>query len=172
MINNSITLKQIIAPIADDIKIFQQEFDNALKSDVRLINSVSKYMIRNRGKNIRPILTILSARLCGEPTINTYRAASMMELLHVATLIHDDVVDDAKLRRGKPTINQMWKNKISVLMGDFILSKALINMIGIKDFDALEIISNTAEKLSAGEILQIEKSDSKLFTFPSSVYLR
>ena len=131
MINNSITLKQIIAPIADDIKIFQQEFDNALKSDVRLINSVSKYMIRNRGKNIRPILTILSARLCGEPTINTYRAASMMELLHVATLIHDDVVDDAKLRRGKPTINQMWKNKISVLMGDFILSKALINMIGI-----------------------------------------
>ena len=164
MINNSITLKQIIAPIVDDIKIFQQEFDNALKSDVRLINSVSKYMIRNRGKNIRPILTILSARLCGEPTINTYRAASMMELLHVATLIHDDVVDDAKLRRGKPTINQMWKNKISVLMGDFILSKALINMIGIKDFDALEVISNTAEKLSAGEILQIEKSITKSMT--------
>ena len=151
-----ITLKKITAPILDDIKIFQQEFENALKSEVRLINSISKYMIRNRGKNIRPILTILSARLCGEPTFNSYRAAAMMELLHIATLIHDDVVDDATLRRGRPSINQVWKNKISVLMGDFILSKALINMIGIKDFDALEQISNTAEKLSAGEILQIE----------------
>jgi len=159
-----VTLKQITAPIIDDIKIFQQEFENALKSEVRLINSISKYMIRNRGKNIRPILTILSARLCGEPTLNSYRAAAMMELLHIATLIHDDVVDDATMRRGKPSINQVWKNKISVLMGDFILSKALINMIGIKDFDALERISSTAEKLSAGEILQIEKSITKSMT--------
>tara|TARA_B100001093_G_scaffold235663_1_gene225893 strand:+ start:65 stop:1054 length:990 start_codon:yes stop_codon:yes gene_type:complete len=153
-----ITLKQISQPILEDIKIFQQEFENALNSEVRLINSISKYMIRNKGKNIRPILTILSARLCGEPTINSYRAAAMMELLHIATLIHDDVVDDATLRRGRPSINRVWKNKISVLMGDFILSKALINMIGLKDFDALEQISSTAEKLSAGEILQIEKS--------------
>ena len=159
-----VTLKQITAPIMDDIKIFQQEFENALKSEVRLINSISKYMIRNRGKKIRPILTILSARLCGEPTLNSYRAAAMMELLHMATLIHDDVVDDATIRRGKPSINQVWKNKISVLMGDFILSKALINMIGIKDFDALEQISNTAEKLSAGEILQIEKNITKSMT--------
>ena len=159
-----VTLKQITAPILEDIKIFQQEFENALKSEVRLINSISKYMIRNRGKNIRPILTILSARLCGEPTLNSYRAAAMMELLHVATLIHDDVVDDATLRRGKPSINKVWKNKISVLMGDFILSKALINMIGIKDFDALEQISSTAEKLSAGEILQIEKSITRTMT--------
>lgn len=159
-----ITLKQITAPILDDLKIFQQEFDNALKSEVRLINSISKYMIRNRGKNIRPILTILSARLCGEPTLNSYRAAAMMELLHIATLIHDDVVDDATMRRGKPSINQVWKNKISVLMGDFILSKALINMVGIRDFDALEQISSTAEKLSAGELLQIEKSITKSMT--------
>jgi len=159
-----VTLKQITAPILDDIKIFQQEFENALKSEVRLINSITKYMIRNRGKNIRPILTILSARLCGEPTLNSYRAAAMMELLHIATLIHDDVVDDATMRRGIPSINQVWKNKISVLMGDFILSKALINMIGIKDFDALEQISITAEKLSAGEILQIEKSITKSMT--------
>jgi len=153
-----ITLKQISQPILEDIKIFQEEFENALNSEVRLINSISKYMIRNKGKNIRPILTILSARLCGEPTINSYRAAAMMELLHIATLIHDDVVDDATLRRGRPSINRVWKNKLSVLMGDFILSKALINMIGLKDFDALEQISSTAEKLSAGEILQIEKS--------------
>ena len=159
-----ITLKEITKPIIEDIKIFQQEFENALNSEVRLINSISKYMIKNRGKNIRPILTILSTRLCGEPTINSYRAAAMMELLHIATLIHDDVVDDATLRRGRPSINRVWKNKISVLMGDFILSKALINMIGLKDFDALEQISSTAEKLSAGEILQIEKSITRSMT--------
>jgi octaprenyl-diphosphate synthase len=153
-----LNLKNITSSIAEDIKIFQIEFDRALSSDVTLINTISKYMVRNRGKNIRPILTILSARLIEEPNQNTYRAAAMMELLHVATLIHDDVVDDATKRRGKPSINRIWKNKISVLMGDFILSKALINMIGIRDFDALEKISNTAEKLSAGEILQLEKS--------------
>ncbi len=158
------TLKEITAPILDDIKIFQDEFENALKSEVRLINSISKYMIRNKGKNIRPILTILSARLCGEPTLNSYKAAAMMELLHLATLIHDDVVDEATLRRGKPSVNRVWKNKLSVLMGDFILSKALINMIGLKDFEALEQISSTAEKLSAGEILQIEKSITRSMT--------
>lgn len=159
-----ITLKQITQPIIEDVKIFQKEFENALNSEVRLINTISKYMIKNKGKNIRPILTILSARLCGEPTINSYRAAAMMELLHIATLIHDDVVDDATLRRGRPSINRVWKNKLSVLMGDFILSKALINMIGLKDFDALEQISSTAEKLSAGEILQIEKSITRSMT--------
>ena len=158
------TLREITAPILNDIKIFQDEFENALESEVRLINSISKYMIRNKGKNIRPILTILSARLCGEPTLNSYKAAAMMELLHVATLIHDDVVDEATLRRGKPSVNRVWKNKLSVLMGDFILSKALINMIQIKDFDALERISNTAEMLSAGEILQIEKSITRSMT--------
>lgn len=159
-----ITLKQITSPILEDIKIFQKEFENALDSEVRLINSISKYMIRNKGKNIRPILTILSARLCGEPTLNSYKAAAMMELLHVATLIHDDVVDDATLRRGKPSVNRVWKNKLSILMGDFILSKALINMVGLRDFDALEQISITAEKLSAGEILQIEKSITRSMT--------
>ena len=159
-----ITLKQITSPILEDIKIFQKEFENALDSEVRLINSISKYMIRNKGKNIRPILTILSSRLCGKPTLNSYKAAAMMELLHVATLIHDDVVDDATLRRGKPSVNRVWKNKLSILMGDFILSKALINMVGLRDFDALEQISITAEKLSAGEILQIEKSITRSMT--------
>jgi len=157
-------LKKITSSITNDIKLFQNEFDRALNSDVTLINTISKYMIRNRGKNIRPILTILCSRVCGEPSENTYRAAAMMELLHVATLIHDDVVDDATMRRGKPSINRIWKNKISILMGDFILSKALINMVGIKDFDALEKISKTAEKLSAGEILQLEKSITRSMT--------
>ena len=155
---NNYSLDKIVTPIIEDLKTFEIEFERSIESDVRLINSITKYMMRNKGKNIRPSLTLLSAKLCGEPTINTYRAAAMMELLHIATLIHDDVVDDATLRRGLPSLNFVWKNKLAVLMGDFLLSKALINMIRLKDFDALEIISITAEKLSAGEILQIEKS--------------
>ena len=162
------SLKEITKPILDDLNNYQIEFKNALSSEVKLINSISSYLVKNRGKNIRPILTLLSARLCGSPKKHTYKAAAMMELLHVATLIHDDIVDDAKLRRGRPSVKQIWKNKISVLMGDFILSKALINMVGLKNFDALELISNTAEKLSAGEIMQIEKSLTR--NMPKDVY--
>ena len=162
------SLKKITAPILEDIEIFQAKFKAALTSEVKMINSISNYLVKNRGKAIRPILTLLCARICGNPTKNTYKAAAMMELLHVATLIHDDIVDDAKMRRGKPSIKRIWKNKISVLMGDFILSKALINMVGLKDFDALELISNTAEKLSAGEIMQIEKSLTR--NMPKNVY--
>jgi len=158
------SLKKITAPILEDIEIFQAKFKAALTSEVKMINSISNYLVKNRGKAIRPILTLLCARICGNPTKNTYKAAAMMELLHVATLIHDDIVDDAKMRRGKPSVKRIWKNKISVLMGDFILSKALINMAGLKDFDALDLISNTAEKLSAGEIMQIEKSITRNMT--------
>ena len=157
-------LDKIITPIAGDILQYEKEFKSALESEVKLINSVSNYLIKNKGKSFRPILTLLCSRLCGQPTINTYKAAAMMELLHVATLIHDDIVDDAKIRRGKPSIKQIWKNKISVLMGDYILSKALINMVSLKDFEALDLISKTAEKLSAGEILQMEKSITRNMT--------
>ena len=158
------TLDKIITPIAGDLLQYEKEFKTALDSEVKLINSVSNYLIKNKGKSFRPILTLLCSRLCGQPTINTYKAAAMMELLHVATLIHDDIVDDAKTRRGKPSIKQIWKNKISVLMGDYILSKALINMVSLKDFEALDLISKTAEKLSAGEILQMEKSITRNMT--------
>ena len=154
-------LKYITEPIFDDIRLFEKEFRNALRSEVRMINMIGKYILRHKGKHIRPILTILSSRLCGQPTLNSYKAAAMIELLHVATLIHDDVVDDANQRRGFPSINRMWKNKVAVLMGDFIFSKTLINMIVLKDFSALELIASTAEKLAAGEILQIEKSLTK-----------
>ena len=157
-------LDKIITPIAGDLIQYEKEFKAALDSEVKLINSVSNYLIKNKGKSFRPILTLLCSRLCGQPTINTYKAAAMMELLHVATLIHDDIVDDAKTRRGKPSIKQIWKNKISVLMGDYILSKALINMVSLKDFEALDLISKTAEKLSAGEILQMEKSITRNMT--------
>ena len=162
------TLEKIKQPIAKDMIQFQSEFKLALNSEVKMINSISGYLVKNRGKTIRPILTLLCSRLCGNPTTFSYKAAAMMELLHVATLIHDDIVDDAKMRRGKPSIKQIWKNKVSVLMGDFILSKALINMVNLRNFDALDLISQTAEKLSAGEIMQIEKSLTR--TMPKEVY--
>ena len=161
-------LEIIKAPIKEDLTYFENEFKQALNSDVKLINSISGFLVKNRGKRIRPILTLLCARLCDTPSKYSYKAAAMMELLHVATLIHDDIVDDAKMRRGKPSIKQVWKNKISVLMGDFILSKALINMVNLKNFDALDLISQTAEKLSAGEIMQIEKSLTR--NMPKEVY--
>ena len=158
------TLKHITDPIFDDIKLFEKEFRNALHSEVRLINLVGKYILRHKGKHIRPVLTILASRVCGQPTLNSYRAAAMIELLHIATLIHDDVIDEAEKRRGFPSINRVWKNKIAVLMGDFILSKTLINMVGLKDFSALQLIADTAEKLASGEILQIEKSLTRSMT--------
>ena len=108
------SLKRITRPIFDDIKLFEEEFKNALHSEVRLINMIGKYIIHHKGKHIRPILTILSSRVCGQPTLNSYRAAAMIELLHIATLIHDDVVDEAEKRRGFPSINRVWKNKIAV----------------------------------------------------------
>ena len=160
---NSI-LTKISAPIKNELKLFQQEFTSALNSDVKLINTVSKYIIQRRGKRFRPILTILSAHLCGTPNQNTYRAAAVMELLHIATLIHDDIVDDAQYRRGWPSINKVWKNKISLLMGDYVLSKSLIYMVKMKNFKILETIGRTAEDLSSGELLQVEKSINKKMT--------
>ena len=158
------SLQHITEPIFDDIKLFEEEFRNALRSEVRLINIIGKYILRHKGKHIRPVLTILASRVCGQPTLNSYRAAALIEMLHIATLIHDDVVDEAEKRRGFLPINRIWKNKIAVLMGDFMLSKALINMVGLRDFSALQLIADTAEKLSAGEILQIEKSLTKSMT--------
>ena len=158
------SLRLITEPIFDDIKLFEKEFRDALSSEVRLINLVGKYIIRHKGKHIRPILTLLASRVCGQPNLNSYKAAAMIELLHIATLIHDDVVDEAEKRRGFLSINRIWKNKISILMGDFIFSKALIKMVGLKDFAALQLIADTAEKLAAGEILQIEKSLTRSMT--------
>ena len=158
MLNKFNELNQIVKPIKKDMAVFEKEFKKSISSDINLINLIGKYITRHKGKFFRPILTILSSRLCGKPSQNTYRAAAMFELLHIATLAHDDVVDDAKKRRGFFSLNRVWKNKLSILMGDFILSRTLINMVRLKDFIALELIASTAEKLAAGEILQIEKS--------------
>ena len=154
----------LTAPIEEYLIRFKEVYQESLKSDIKLINTVIRYISRKKGKQLRPYLCLLSARLCGEPTENTFRAAALIEMIHVATLIHDDVVDDAELRRGWPSINRVWKNKLSILIGDFMFSKALTNMIHLKDFDALQILSSTAERLSQGEIQQIEKAIKKNMT--------
>lgn len=153
-----VRLSDIVAPILDDLKLFQNEFENALRSEVRLVNTMVRYILRSRGKNLRPILTILSARLVGQPTLNSLKAAALVEIIHIATLIHDDVVDDSNLRRNWPSIRRAFNNKKAVLIGDYFLSKALSNMINLKDFRALESLSQAAERLSSGEILQMEKA--------------
>jgi len=149
-------LKEISHVIKKDIRLFEKEFDDALCSEVKLIQTISRFLIKQKGKRIRPILTILAARICGEPTENSYKAAAMIELLHIATLIHDDVVDGAVKRRGWFSINRIWGNKLAVLLGDFVLSKSLIYMVKLKDFDILDAISKTAELMSSGEILQLD----------------
>ena len=153
-----VTLSQIAAPILEDLKLFQREFENALKSEVRLVNTMVRYILHNRGKHLRPILTILSARLCGQANLDSFRAASLVEILHIATLLHDDVVDESDLRRSWPSIRRVFNNKKAVLIGDYFLSKALSNMVGLRNFRALEALSETAERLSSGEILQLEKA--------------
>ena len=154
----------VSSPISENLIRFEAVYRESLHSDVKLINTIIRYISRKKGKQLRPRLCLLSAGLCGEPTENTYRAAALIEMIHVATLIHDDVVDDANLRRGWPSINRVWKNKLSILVGDFMFSKALTNMIHLKDFDALDILSSTAERLSQGEIQQIEKAIKKNMT--------
>ena len=154
----------VTSPIRENLIRFEAVYRESLHSDIKLINTIIRYISRKKGKQLRPRLCLLAAGLCGEPTENTYRAAALIEMIHVATLIHDDVVDDANLRRGWPSINRVWKNKLSILVGDFMFSKALTNMIHLKDFDALDILSSTAERLSQGEIQQIEKAIKKNMT--------
>ena len=154
----------VTSPIRENLIRFEAVYRESLHSDVKLINTIIRYISRKKGKQLRPRLCLLSAGLCGEPNENTYRAAALIEMIHVATLIHDDVVDDSNLRRGWPSINRVWKNKLSILVGDFMFSKALTNMIHLKDFDALDILSSTAERLSQGEIQQIEKAIKKNMT--------
>lgn len=151
-------LKGLTKPVQKELKLFEIEFEKVLRSDVFLINTITRYILSQKSKRIRPILLMLCAKLCGEPNEYSYLAATLIEVLHTATLIHDDIVDDADTRRGLPSINAIWKNKISVLLGDYLFSKSLINMVRLKDFEALELLSKTSEMLSSGEILQIEKS--------------
>lgn len=151
-------LKDIIAPIKEDLAAFEREFKHMLRSDIFLVDQVVRYLVSRRGKRLRPILVLLVSRLNGKPpTEKRLKAAAILELLHTATLVHDDVVDDSYHRRGIPSINSIWKNKVSVLMGDYLFSKSLLAMLHIGDNKAFEIISHTAERMSQGELLQLER---------------
>ncbi|MFQ5627674.1 MAG: polyprenyl synthetase family protein [bacterium] len=152
-------LSEITAPIKDDLNAFEKQFANLLKSDVFLIDKVISYFVARRGKRLRPILSLLVSRLNGNaPTSKRYNAAAIVELMHTASLLHDDVVDDSYKRRGFPSINAIWKNKVSVLTGDYLFSKVLVAMFDIRDFHAYDIVSSTAQRMSQGELLQLERS--------------
>lgn len=151
-------LDQIKAPIAKEMADFEDKFRLSMKSDVALLDRITHYIVKRKGKQIRPMFVFLSAQALGGVTESTHRGASLIELLHTATLVHDDVVDDAFERRGFFSINALWKNKIAVLVGDYLLSRGLLLAIKNKEFKQLEIVSTAVEQMSEGELLQIEKS--------------
>ena len=151
-------LKKITVPIKNEMELFEKKFKESVSSDVAIVDKIMHYIIKRKGKQIRPIFVFLSAKLFGKISKSCYTAASLIELLHTATLIHDDVVDESNLRRGVFSINAVWKNKIAVLVGDFLLSKGLLLSVKNKEYKMLEIMSNAVEKMSEGELLQMEKS--------------
>jgi octaprenyl-diphosphate synthase len=155
---NSVEL--LSKPVYTELQLFHREFESALSSEVALIGEISRYILKQKSKRIRPILVLLSAKLCGESNPSSIIASCLVEILHTATLIHDDIVDEASIRRGLPSVNAVWKNKVAVLMGDFLFSRALTNMLRIQNFELLNLLSRTSEALSAGEILQLEKSSN------------
>jgi octaprenyl-diphosphate synthase len=153
-----LNLKEIAEPIEHHIGTFDKVFARSIKSKIGLVDLVTKYIIRQKGKKVRPILVLLSAELCGGVNEKSYRGATLVEILHTATLVHDDVVDDADTRRGIASINAVWKNKIAVLMGDYLLSKGLLLSLENDDFQFLKITSTAVRRMSEGEIHQIQKS--------------
>jgi octaprenyl-diphosphate synthase len=152
--------EQIKQPIIKEMELFEQKFYDSMSSKVALLNRITFYIVNRKGKQMRPMFVFLTAKMVSGGTINerTYRGASVIELIHTATLVHDDVVDDSNRRRGFFSINALWKNKIAVLVGDFLLSKGLLLSIDNNDFDLLKIISVAVREMSEGELLQIEKA--------------
>jgi octaprenyl-diphosphate synthase len=154
----AIKLNDIKSPVADELDIFEKKFKQAMKSKVPLLDRVTYYIVQRKGKQLRPIFVLLSAKLFGEISDKTYNAAALVELLHTATLVHDDVVDNSYYRRGFFSVNALWKNKIAVLVGDFLLSKGLLLSIDNNHFDLLKIMSEAVREMSEGELLQMEKA--------------
>jgi octaprenyl-diphosphate synthase len=154
----SLSIKEISAPIAADMSAFEQKFRQSMKSDVMLLDQIMNYIVKRKGKQLRPMFVFLAAGVTGDITESTYRGASLIELLHTATLVHDDVVDDSNYRRGFFSINALWKNKIAVLVGDYLLSRGLLLAIDNQDFKLLQIVSNAVREMSEGELLQMEKA--------------
>lgn len=151
-------LKEIQAPIAQEMMEFEKKFRDSMKSNVQLLDRIMTYIVKRKGKQMRPMFVFLSSGVTGEINESTYRGAALIELLHTATLVHDDVVDDANYRRGFFSINALWKNKIAVLVGDYLLSRGLLLSIEFGDHELLKIVSNAVREMSEGELLQMEKA--------------
>lgn len=163
-----ISLQQIKQPIDREMKEFEKKFRESMRTKVALLDRIMTYIVKRKGKQIRPILVFLSAGVCGEISDKTFRGATLVELLHTATLIHDDVVDDSFERRGFFSLNALWKNKIAVLVGDYLLSRGLLLSVDHDDFDLLKISSTAVKLMSEGELLQLEKSRG--LNFKEDVY--
>lgn len=154
----SLSIKEIQAPIAAEMDAFEGKFRQFMKTKVMLLDTIMNYIVQRKGKQLRPMFVFLSAGVFGKITEETYRGAALIELLHTATLVHDDVVDDSNYRRGFFSVNALWKNKIAVLVGDYLLSKGLLLSIDNGDFEMLKIVSTAVREISEGELLQIEKA--------------
>lgn len=152
-----LSIDEIKKPIAADIDAFEERFKSSMQSSVPLLDRITHYIVKRKGKQIRPMFVFFSASICGGITDATHRGAALVELLHTATLVHDDVVDNSYQRRGFFSINALWKNKIAVLVGDFLLSKGLLLSIENNDFKLLQIVSEAVKQMSEGELLQVEK---------------
>ena len=153
-----LSVKEIKAPVQNEIDIFEEKFKEAMLSSVPMLDKVTHYIVKRKGKQMRPLFIFLMAKMLGEINESTFTSASLIEMLHTATLVHDDVVDDANERRGFFSVNALWKNKIAVLVGDYLLSKGLLLSIDNGEFDLLRIVSNSIREMSEGELLQIEKA--------------
>lgn len=151
-------VEEIKKPIAQEMKLFEQKFYESMQSNVALLDKVTRFIVTTKGKQMRPMFVFLCAKLTGEASEKTFRGASMIELIHTATLVHDDVVDESFKRRNFFSINALWKNKIAVLVGDYLLSKAVLLSTDHKDFDLLAVISRTIREMAEGELLQLEKA--------------
>lgn len=152
------SIKEIQAPILEEMKEFELQFRQSMKSKTVLLDKIMHYIVKRKGKQMRPMFVFLSAKVCGEMTPSAYTAASLIELLHTATLVHDDVVDDSNERRGFFSLNALWKNKIAVLVGDYLLSKGLLLSVEKNEFRLLQLVSDAVREMSEGELLQIEKA--------------
>jgi len=152
------TVEEIKTPINEELEQFEKRFRESMKSKVPLLDKITHYIVKRKGKQMRPMFVFLTAKMLGEVSDDTYNSASLVELLHTATLVHDDVVDDANERRGFFSINALWKNKIAVLVGDYLLSRVLLLSIENKKYRSLEIVARAVREMSEGELLQIEKA--------------
>jgi len=151
-------IKDIKQPVSKEMALFESKFKNSLKTSVPLLDKIMHYIIKRKGKQMRPLFVFLTAKLFNNVNQSTYTAASLIELLHTATLVHDDIIDEANFRRGVFSINALWKNKISVLVGDFLLSRGLLLAVENEQFQLLKIMSTAVKEMSEGELLQIEKT--------------